>query len=153
MTHPRNIEVVIDEIIDHIDYVLARTQDRSIVEFRADRDLWQSIERSLEIISEASRRLPDELKSVRPDIPWRQVADVGNVLRHSYFAVKVDIVWAIISEDLEPLRDALVQSARELNAVNGSRVMRGGQRSFMGLAFSASMRSRMAWCSAQIASA
>jgi uncharacterized protein with HEPN domain len=108
VTQPRDIEVVIDEIIDHIDYVLARTQDRSIIEFRADRDLRQSVERSLEIISEASRRLPDELKSMRPDIPWRQVADVGNVLRHSYFAVKVDIVWAIISEDLEALRDAVV---------------------------------------------
>jgi uncharacterized protein with HEPN domain len=107
MTPPRDIGVVIDEMIDHIDYVLAKTQHQSVAEFRGDRDVRQSVERSLEIISEASRHLPEELKSTRSEIPWRQVADFGNVLRHSYFAIRVDLVWTIIGENLRPLRDAL----------------------------------------------
>ena len=85
MTQPRMVHTVIDEMIDHIDYVLAKTQDLSAAEFRTDRDTRQSVERSLEIISEASRRLPAELRQMRPDIPWRQVSDLGNVLRHNYF--------------------------------------------------------------------
>jgi uncharacterized protein with HEPN domain len=107
MTPSRDMRVVIDEMVDHIDYSLAKVQSRSIAEFRADRDLRQSVERSLEIISEASRHLSDELKKRRPEIPWRQVADFGNVLRHSYYAIKIDIVWMILHENLRPLRDAL----------------------------------------------
>jgi uncharacterized protein with HEPN domain len=107
MTQPRDITVVIDEMLDHIDYVFAKTRGRSIAEFRANRDVRQSVERSLEIISEASRHLPAELTNLRSEIPWRQVADFGNVLRHSYFAINVEIVWAIIGDSLQSLRDAL----------------------------------------------
>jgi uncharacterized protein with HEPN domain len=107
MTEPRDVLLVIEEMIDHIDYVLAKVQSRSATDFKMDRDVRQSVERSLEIISEACRHLPDDLKLSRPDIPWRQVADFGNVLRHTYFAVNVDIVWSIAVEGLPPLRDAL----------------------------------------------
>jgi uncharacterized protein with HEPN domain len=75
---------VIEEMIDHLEYVLAKAQNLSSSQFRADRDTRQSVERSLEIISEASRLLPNELKEARPEIPWRKVADFGNVLRHAY---------------------------------------------------------------------
>jgi uncharacterized protein with HEPN domain len=75
-------------------------------EFRANRDIRQSVERSLEVISEASRKLPDDLMESHPEIPWRKVADFGNVLRHVYFAVNPDIVWRIASEELVPLRKA-----------------------------------------------
>ena len=108
MTEPRDVHVVIDEMLDHIDYVLAKTRDLPRAEFRTDRDIRQSVERSLEVISEASRLLPAELKQLRPEIPWRKVADFGNVLRHAYFSVNSDIVWRITSEDLAPLRQALL---------------------------------------------
>jgi uncharacterized protein with HEPN domain len=108
MTAPRDASVVIEEMLDHIGYVMTKIEGRSAGEFRADRDVRQSVERSLEVISEASRHLSDAFKSTRPEIPWRQVADFGNVLRHSYFAVETDIVWRIATEHLEPLRRALL---------------------------------------------
>jgi uncharacterized protein with HEPN domain len=108
MTEPRNIQVVINEMLDHIDYVLTKTRTRSAEDFQGDRDIRQSVERSLEIISEASRFLPVELKDLRPEIPWRNIADFGNVLRHSYFVVDPKIVWRITIEDLAPLREALL---------------------------------------------
>ena len=77
MTEPRSIRIVIDEILDHIEYALAKTQDLSREEFRANRDVRQSIERSLEIISEASRLLPTELKESKAEIPWRKIADLA----------------------------------------------------------------------------
>ena len=63
MTDPRDANVVIEEMIDHIDYILAKTRNLSSTTFHDDRDVRQSVERSLEIISEASRHLTDELKS------------------------------------------------------------------------------------------
>jgi uncharacterized protein with HEPN domain len=66
-----------------------------------------AIIRSLEIISEASRRLSDELKSRHPDIPWRDIAAAGNFYRHNYEDVTPLRVWKTLQEHLPPLRAAI----------------------------------------------
>ena len=52
-----------------------------------------AFERFLEILSEAARHIPDELKITEPDVEWRQVADIGNHLRHAYHRVDAEILW------------------------------------------------------------
>src|SRR6202012_5112025 len=75
----------------------------SIEAFEADwRKRWL-VERGVEIISEASRRLPDELKARHSEIPWRQIADIGNILRHEYQRVAPDVLWRLAQDDLPPL--------------------------------------------------
>jgi len=64
-------------------------------------------ERSLEIISAAMRHLPDDLLALRPDIAWADIRAIGNLIRHEYWRVDPDIVWAVIAEDLPPLRAAI----------------------------------------------
>jgi uncharacterized protein with HEPN domain len=108
MTEPRDVLVVIGDMLDHIEYVRTRVESLGPAQFVADRDIRQSVERSLEIISEASRNLPGKLKDTRPDIPWRQVADFGNILRHIYYAVDAAVVWDIITIDLPALEVALL---------------------------------------------
>jgi uncharacterized protein with HEPN domain len=76
--------------------------------------LRQSVERSFEVISEASRHLSTDLKDTKPHIPWRQVADFGNVLRPSYFRINIDVVWMIVRDNLRPLRDALIEIRESL---------------------------------------
>ena len=68
-----------------------------------------AIIRSLEIISEASRRLSDELKTRHPDIPWREMAAAGNFYRHNYEDVTPRRVWKTLQQDLPPLRAIIVQ--------------------------------------------
>jgi uncharacterized protein with HEPN domain len=108
MKRPRDVSTTIDKMLDHIDYVLAKVGHLSAAELQADRDTRQSVERSLEIISEASRHIPGDLKKTRLDIPWPQVADFGNVLRHTYFAVNSNVVWSIAVNNLPTLRAALL---------------------------------------------
>ena len=67
---------------------------------------WRAIERWLEIISEASRHVPDEMKVQESDIPWRQVADLGNVIRHNYDRVDVATLNEIVEDSLPPLKAA-----------------------------------------------
>jgi uncharacterized protein with HEPN domain len=114
MKRPRNTRIVIDEMLDHIGYILEKLQDLSEAEFHENRDIRQSVERSLEIISEATRHLPQEITQQHPEIPWRQVADFGNVLRHSYFAMKRERVWNIVTDELGSLRDALISLRNEM---------------------------------------
>ena len=63
--------------------------------------------RLLEIVGEAARYVPDEIKEANPTVPWREIAATRNRLIHGYFSVDLDIVWAIIQNDLPPLIDQL----------------------------------------------
>jgi uncharacterized protein with HEPN domain len=63
-----------------------------------------AVTRCLEIISEASRRLPDGLKARHPGIPWKQMAGAGNVYRHDYEDVAARYVWDTLQRDLPALR-------------------------------------------------
>ncbi len=65
------------------------------------------MERYLKRLSEASRHIPQELKDKHPEIDWRGVADIGNVLRHAYDQVSDRRIWEAMTEDLPPLKAAI----------------------------------------------
>lgn len=73
--------------------------------FAADERTVYAVVRCLEIISEASRRLTAETKARHPHIPWRVVANAGNVYRHGYHLVELDMVWFTLTERLDELVD------------------------------------------------
>ena len=75
--------------------------------FRADLRTVYAVTRCLEIISEASRRLPDDLKARHPSIPWKDIAGAGNIYRHDYEDVAAQLVWATVHIDLPPLREVI----------------------------------------------
>ena len=74
------------ERLRHIRDAIATIQEfirgRNFSDYSRDRMLRDAVERNVERLSEAVRHLPAELTARRPDIPWRQIADIGNVLRH-----------------------------------------------------------------------
>jgi uncharacterized protein with HEPN domain len=73
-----------------------------------------AVTRYLEIISEASRRLPAEIKARYPSIAWKDMAGAGNIYRHDYEDVAAKLVWDTVQLALPPLRDVV---ARELAAL------------------------------------
>jgi uncharacterized protein with HEPN domain len=76
----------------------------SLAEFRGDRVRRMAVERSFEIMSEASRYIPNGMKEREKDIAWQKLADLGNRLRHAYHRVDPNILWDIVEKDLEPLK-------------------------------------------------
>ncbi len=80
---------------------------KTLEDVRQDEVAWAAFERFLEVISEASRHIPDDWKAEQPQIPWRQVADLGNRLRHVYSDVNPQALWAIHLNDLDPLEAAI----------------------------------------------
>lgn len=68
--------------------------------FLADWKTQDAVMRNLEIIGEAVKQLSDSLKSAHPDIPWKQIAGMRDVLIHHYFGVKLDTVWNVAEAHL-----------------------------------------------------
>jgi uncharacterized protein with HEPN domain len=91
-------------ILTAIEDIRAMLSGSSLVEFTADRMRRMAIERSFEIMSEASRHIPNDMKEAETDIAWRKLADLGNRLRHAYHRVDPNILWDIAHNDLEPLK-------------------------------------------------
>jgi uncharacterized protein with HEPN domain len=86
-----------------------------LADYRADRPMRDAVERNIERISEASRHLPDALKARHPTLPWRQIAQTGNILRHTYRRVDHAMVWEIVELDLPPLRKAIHEMLDDSN--------------------------------------
>lgn len=94
-------------MLDNIERILEWTAQANLEAYGSSPMLRDAVERCLERISEASRRLPDELKATQPQIPWRRVADMGNVLRHEYHDIADTEIWRIARTELPLLRDAV----------------------------------------------
>ena len=72
-----------------------------------DRPTRAAFERFLEILSEASRHIPQNWKDEFPTIPWRQVADLGNFIRHTYHKIDLQVLWSIYEDDLTAFEDVI----------------------------------------------
>jgi len=67
----------------------------------------------LEIISEASRRLPSNLKERHREIPWEDIAGAGNIYRHEYRNVLEILIWRTVRDHLDPLQQVVEAELRE----------------------------------------
>lgn len=73
-------------------------------QFLADPMVQDAVIRNLEVIGEAVKGLSDDVRATNPDIPWKQIAGMRDVLIHHYFGVKLDAVWQVVAEHLPQLR-------------------------------------------------
>lgn len=91
-------------ILTAIEDIRAALAGRSLEDFTADPLRRMAVERLFEIMSEASRYIPDEMKDREKNIAWQKLADLGNLLRHAYHRVDPNILWEIVENDLESLK-------------------------------------------------
>jgi len=90
-------------IRDAIDNIRAFSADAGLERLEAKGMFRFAVERNLEIISEASRRIPEELKAQHPSVDWRGIATIGNILRHLYEHVNTKTLREIVEHDLPSL--------------------------------------------------
>ncbi|BDA83814.1 hypothetical protein Sa4125_13560 [Aureimonas sp. SA4125] len=110
----REVGPVLADILDAIDGIQQVTAGKSFAEFGSSWLLRLATQRALEIISEATRHIPDELLAPHADIPWKRIRGIGNVLRHEHHRVADDAVWVVVTDNLAPLRTA-IEAIRDRN--------------------------------------
>jgi uncharacterized protein with HEPN domain len=116
------------DIAHHIDLALSFTAGFDYEAFVADPRTVYAVIRCLEIISEASRRLTDELKARHSSIAWRDIAGAGNIYRHDYEDVAAQHVWEAAQKDLSSLRAVITQELAELDPPSAGQQTTNGSK-------------------------
>ena len=106
----------LEDILDAIAVIGAYTSGKALEDYLAQRMLRDAVERNVERISEASRHVPRGLKAKHPEIPWRNIAGIGNILRHAYPIVDDSLIWEVVLRDLPPLKAAVEQMLADLKS-------------------------------------
>jgi uncharacterized protein with HEPN domain len=88
------------EAIERIDRYAVRGREA----FERDELIQNWITHQLQIIGEAAARITTDLRENHPEVPWRQIIGMRNVLTHGYFDIDLDIVWSVVERDLGKLR-------------------------------------------------
>jgi uncharacterized protein with HEPN domain len=78
-------------------------------------------QRGIEIVSEASRRIPADLKAKHSEIPWADIAGIGNILRHGYDSLDHAVIWGVVENDLPPLKAAIEAMLQEIDGTRAGR--------------------------------
>ena len=104
----RSLVARFSDILDAISGIRQMLDGHDFDSFVATWYLQKATERGLEIISEASRHIPADIKALDDDVPWAEIAGIGNVLRHDYQRVEPLIIWNIVQEHLNPLERVIL---------------------------------------------
>ncbi len=86
---------------------LSYTTGQNIDTLAADRMRLDATLRKLTLIGEAAMRVPESIRSLAPDVPWRKIVGTRNRLMHAYQGTEMSTIWSIVSRDLPALRSAL----------------------------------------------
>jgi len=114
--HSEAARAALRDIAHHIDLATSFSEGFDYEAFLADPRTVYAVTRCLEIISEASRRLPDALKARHTSIAWQDIAGAGNIYRHDYEDVAAQQVWDTVQIDLPPLRAVIEQELAARNS-------------------------------------
>lgn len=104
---PRKVGHAIHDILVAIERIEEVAAGKTLPDFEASWQLRWLVQRAIEIISEASRALPEQLTSQRPEIPWAKVRGIGSILRHEYSGLSDRIIWNVVVDELPRLKKAI----------------------------------------------
>ncbi|MBS1786838.1 MAG: DUF86 domain-containing protein [Acidobacteria bacterium] len=111
----RDHQLVLEDIIASIERIERFTAKHDADSFAKDEMASDATILNLAIIGEASKLIPEEIKTLMPSIVWKDVIGLRNIIIHKYFAVDLAIIWRIVSQDLPPLKSNIQQALAHLN--------------------------------------
>lgn len=112
----RDVSHYLADILDTIGDLEALIGNKSLAAYSKDVRTKRATERCVEIISEAARHLPASLTKQHPEIPWKQIRGVGNVLRHEYNKIVDEVMWTAAKDYIKPLKKAVIAMQGEEKA-------------------------------------
>lgn len=98
---------LLQHIQDEIDYLLHKSENLSFDEFSTDETLIRAFSRSLEIIGEATKKIPSHFREAHQNVEWRGMAGLRDKLIHDYFGIDLELVWDVVINKVPELKKQL----------------------------------------------
>ncbi|MBW4486510.1 MAG: DUF86 domain-containing protein [Trichocoleus desertorum ATA4-8-CV12] len=110
----RNIALYLDDILNSISKIERYTDNLTRESFAADERTFDAVAYNLQMIGEAVKNIPDGLRDRYPQIEWRKIAGLRDILAHAYFLVDDEIIWDIVQTKLARLHDCITALKADL---------------------------------------
>ena len=109
---PRDSSAYFEDILDAIGAIRDYTQSLTRESFGGDRKTVDAVLRNLEVIGEAVKQVPAEVRTAHPNVEWQKIAGLRDILIHAYFGVDLDIIWDVVSNKLPVLESRIREIAQ-----------------------------------------
>jgi uncharacterized protein with HEPN domain len=104
----RDFTDYLNDILSSIDEIFDFIGNMEYDAFSSDKKTINAVIRSLEIIGEASKHIPNNIKTGYPDVPWKRMSGMRDKLIHEYHGVDYEMVWLVIREDLREVKEKIM---------------------------------------------
>lgn len=97
----RSTRLYLEDMVRSCEKILRYTQDLTFEEFIADEKTYDAVLRNLQLLGEAAKQIPEELRERFFSIEWRKIAGLRDIVAHAYFQIKDEIIWDVVTNKLE----------------------------------------------------
>ena len=112
----RNILIYIKDILENMENALNFVGNLSYEEFSKDKKINYAVVRCIEIIGEAAKNIPEDVRNKYPEIPWKEMAGMRDKVIHFYFDVDFKKVWLVVQRDIPQLKPLLQKILEDLKS-------------------------------------
>ena len=104
---PRGWKLRVTDILEAVSVIRDYVEGMDFEAFQKDRKTVDAVVRNITVIGEAARSVPPKMADAHPEIPWKVMRDIRNVVVHVYFGIDAKVLWDTIQDDLPPLVEPL----------------------------------------------
>ncbi len=118
MKRNREYTDYLKDILDAIEKIQQFVEGMDFEKFSRDSKTIFAVIRALEIIGEASKKIPETTKRQNPELPWREMAGIRDILIHEYFGTNLQVVWNTVNEDIPKLKPSITAMLEKIERQN-----------------------------------